>query len=99
MVLVGPIVEETFFRGFLYNALKKQWGMRWAMVTSGIFFALLHANWVGFLPIALLGITLAYVYELTGTLVASITLHALHNALVMGLLFAMRDLSQRIAGG
>ena len=99
VVLVGPIVEETFFRGFLYNALKRQWGKGWAIATSGVFFAALHATWTGFLPIALLGVTLAYVYEVTATLVASIALHALHNALVMGFVFIMRDLLQRLAGG
>ena len=99
VVLIGPIVEEAFFRGFLYSALKTKWGKRWAMVTSGIFFALLHANWVGFLPIALLGITLAFDYEVTGTLVASIALHSVHNTLVMGFVFLMRDLLKRVAGG
>ena len=99
VVLIGPIVEETFFRGFLYNALKTKWGKGRAVVASGIFFALLHANWVGFLPIALLGMTLAYVYEVSGTLVASIALHSIHNGLVMGFVFLMRDLLKRVAGG
>ena len=98
VVLIGPIVEEAFFRGFLYNALKTRWGKKWAMVLSGVFFALLHANWVGFLPIALLGVTLAYVYEVSGTLVASIALHSIHNGLVMGFVFLMRDLLKRVAG-
>ena len=94
VVLLGPVVEEIFFRGFLYNALKAQWGRRWAIVSSGLLFSALHANLIGFLPITLLGMTLAYGYELTGSLIASITIHVLHNTLVMVLFFFTNHFSQ-----
>ena len=87
VVLVGPIIEEIFFRGFLYNALKMKWGRRWAILATGFLFALLHANWVGLLPITLLGCALAYGYELTGSLVTSMTIHILHNSLIMAVFF------------
>ncbi|MFH1858132.1 MAG: type II CAAX endopeptidase family protein [Candidatus Omnitrophota bacterium] len=97
VTLVGPVVEEIFFRGFLYSALKMKWGKGWAVFASGFLFALLHANWVALLPIALLGCALAYIYELTGSLVASITIHVLHNALVMTVFLLAAHFS-RLAG-
>ncbi|MFA4981257.1 MAG: CPBP family intramembrane glutamic endopeptidase [Candidatus Omnitrophota bacterium] len=77
--IAGPVVEELFFRGFMYNALKKRAGIIWAMLITAAVFAGLHAHLVGFLPIMVLGIVLAYLYEKTGTLVSSITVHIMHN--------------------
>jgi len=94
VIFLGPVIEEIFFRGFLYNALKGKWGIKWAVLTSGFLFAALHANLIAFLPIVLLGCALAYSYELTGSLVASITIHVFHNALVMMLFFLMTHVSQ-----
>ena len=90
VVLIGPIVEEVFFRGFAYSALKKRCGVRKAMVLTAVIFAALHANLFGFLPIMLLGFLLAFVYEKTGSLISSITIHALHNGLMLGLSFLGR---------
>ena len=94
VVFLGPVMEEVFFRGFLYNALKVKWGKKWAILSSGLLFAGLHANLFGFLPITLLGCTLAYGYELTGSLVASITIHTLHNFLVMAIFLFTNHFSQ-----
>ena len=75
----GPVVEELFFRGFMYGALRKYAGVFWATMVTAVLFSALHTNIVGFFPIMILGIALAYVYEKTGTLVSSITLHTIHN--------------------
>lgn len=90
--IAGPIIEELFFRGFFYNALKKYTGAFWAMAASGAAFSLLHAHPVGFVPIMIIGMMLAYLYERTGTLVASITAHMIHNASMVGLVFLLKQL-------
>lgn len=91
--IVGPMIEELFFRGFMYNALKKHTGILWAMMISASAFAALHAHAVGFLPIVVIGILLAYLYEKTGTLVASVTVHILHNASMVGFVFLLKQLN------
>ncbi len=83
IAVLGPVVEETFFRGVLYAALRRRWGVRWGLLASGVCFAALHTTPVGFLPIWLLGVVLAYLYETTGSLVPSITLHILHNTAIL----------------
>jgi len=90
--VAGPIVEEIFFRGFLYAAIKKYIGVFWAAFISAGGFALLHAHLVGFLPILALGILLAYLYEKTGTLVSSITVHMIHNTGMVLLVFLVKQL-------
>ena len=90
VVILGPIVEEIFFRGFSYNAIKKRYGVFWAMILTAVVFAGLHGSLFGFLPIMALGLLLAYLYEKTGSLIASFTIHILHNSLMLTLLFLAR---------
>jgi membrane protease YdiL (CAAX protease family) len=94
VVALGPIVEEIFFRGFAYNAIKKRWGAPKACVLISVVFAGLHANLIGFLPIFALGLLLVYMYEKTGSLIPSITIHILHNSMMMLMLFLGRNLLQ-----
>ncbi len=96
VVFFGPVVEEVFFRGFAYNAIKKRWGSSWAMVLTAVVFAGLHGNIIGFLPIMALGVLLAYLYERTGSLTSSITIHILHNTLMVTLLFLARYFIQLV---
>jgi len=90
--IAGPIIEELFFRGFMYNAVKKYIGVFWAMVITAALFAALHAHAVGFLPIMVLGILLAYLYEKTGTLVSSMTVHMIHNLGMVFFVFLVKQL-------
>ncbi|MCK5306211.1 MAG: CPBP family intramembrane metalloprotease [Candidatus Omnitrophica bacterium] len=80
---LGPVVEEIFFRGFLYKALRKSFGVLPAVAVSSVFFAWLHMTFIGFLPIMVLGLLLAYLYEKNGTLIPSITVHIIHNSAII----------------
>ena len=90
--IFGPIAEEVFFRGFVYNAVKKKFGIMVSVFSTAIIFSLLHAHIVGFLPIMVLGVLLAYLYEKTGSLVAPITVHIIHNMGMVVLVFIIRTL-------
>ncbi|MBN2453605.1 MAG: CPBP family intramembrane metalloprotease [Candidatus Omnitrophica bacterium] len=90
--IAGPIIEEIFFRGFMYTAVKKYLGVFWAMLITAALFALLHAHMVGFLPILALGMLLAYLYEKTGTLISSMTVHVIHNLGMVFLVFLVKQL-------
>ncbi len=89
---VGPIIEELFFRAFMYQAFKKYVGVFWAVMVTSVFFAALHAHLIGFLPIMILGIVLCYVYEKTGSIVSSITVHTIHNLSMVFLVFLVKQL-------
>jgi len=88
----GPFAEELFFRGFLYGAVKKKIGVLYAAFFTSAIFAMLHANIVGFFPIMILGVLLVYVYEKTGSLISSITVHIFHNLVMLYLVFVARQL-------
>lgn len=88
----GPIAEEIFFRGFMYNAVKKKTGIFWAVIITSAIFSLLHAHIVGFFPIFALGVLLAYLYEKTGSLVPSMAVHITHNLGMVILVFLMKGI-------
>lgn len=85
--VLAPISEETYFRGFLYPALRKRMGRIPALIIANSFFGILHFDLLRFIPITLGGIWLTILYERTGTLYTSIIAHAVWNALMIGLVF------------
>ncbi len=91
--IIGPIAEETFFRGFAYNALKRRLGVISSTVVTSAVFALLHANIVGFFPIMCLGFLLTYLYEKSGSLIPSITVHIVHNSILTVFMLAIKELT------
>lgn len=90
--VIGPIAEEVFFRGVIYSAMRKYLPFGVAIAINGCLFALIHTNVLGFLPIMVLGGTLAYLYERTGSLLCSIVVHVVHNSLLMTVSIVLRHL-------
>ena len=94
VTLVGPIAEEIFFRGFAYRALREKLGVFKAIALTSLVFAALHTNLVGFFPILILGILLAYLAQKTNSIIPSITVHVLHNTVILSFLL----LTKKIVG-
>lgn len=90
--LVGPVAEELFFRGVLYAAVRRRLSRVAAMLISAALFAFIHTNVIGFLPILLLGCLLAYLYERTGSLISPLSIHIVHNSLLMSVALVWRRL-------
>ena len=93
VALVGPALEEIFFRGFAYAGLRKRFGVWPSACIASAAFAALHMNAVAFFPIFVLGMFLAYLYESSGSLIPSITAHMLHNAIMVALTLGFKGLS------
>jgi len=91
--VIGPIMEEIVFRGFMYGAFRKRLGVVWGMVVTSLVFSLLHAHPVGFVPIFILGMLLVYLYEKTGSLIPSFTVHIIHNLASIGMVFLVKYLN------
>jgi hypothetical protein len=89
-IAVAPIFEEFFFRGFAYPALKQRWGTWQALVIVSAVFAAIHLHLPSLGPLFVLAIGLGLAYELTGSLLAPITMHALFNAVNVGMLLYVR---------
>ena len=79
VVFGAPIAEEILFRGFLYGGLRRGLPILPALLVSGFIFSLAHFNVGLVIPFTLVGAVLAYIYERSGTLYASIGVHFLFN--------------------
>jgi len=78
-VLIVPLIEELFFRGFLYAFMKRFTSTWTAIVLSAGVFAFAHVNIGSALPLWLLGIVLAAAYEHTGSLLLPMGIHGCFN--------------------
>ena len=85
LVVLTPVVEEVFFRGFVYSGLVPRLGVGWAMVVSAVVFSLSHLVVGVFIPIFITGMLLALLYHRTGSLWPSIVAHAGQNTLAVAL--------------
>lgn len=92
VVVLAPVAEEMFFRGLLYRVFKGffaplRCGPSAAAALSGALFALIHADAFVFLPLALMGVMLCMAYEKSGSILSPIIVHALFNALNLGIIW------------
>ena len=90
-ISVAPVFEEFFFRGFAYPVLKQRFGRGRALLLIAAIFALSHWHAPSFLPLFVFALGLGLAYELTGSLVAPITMHALFNATMILQIFYQRS--------
>ena len=90
VVILAPIAEEIFFRGVVFNALLREGGRRWAYIGSSALFAVIHVSLVALVPIFLLGLALAWIYQRTGNLLAPMAMHATVNAISVALALLVR---------
>ena len=74
-----PIVEEVIFRGAIFNILRRWIPFVWAMLISAVAFGVFHGNLVQFIYASLCGLFLAYAYEKTKSIFASIFSHIAMN--------------------
>lgn len=82
-VAVGPgIVEEVWCRGFLGRGLVARYGTVQGVLWTSLLFGFLHIDPAYALVAAAMGAYLHFVYFACRSIVASITLHALNNAVV-----------------
>jgi len=93
-VFVAPLVEELFFRGFLYPALTRRIGVVAGVLLTAGGFALIHspqlANaWVPLLVIFMVGAILTVVRAVTQSVAVTVLMHMGYNStLFIGLFIA-----------
>jgi membrane protease YdiL (CAAX protease family) len=85
VVLVGPFVEELFFRGFVFAGLLRRFGLPAAAVMSSFVFAAAHMDVAVAGPAFLAGSVYALVYWRTGTLWPVLLAHTAQNAIAFAL--------------
>ncbi len=85
-VVIAPLAEEFFFRGFLFSAAKKLNCPKFGWFATSFLFALIHHNAPIFVPLFVFALALTWLYEKTGNLLAPVAAHAVFNATNLAIL-------------
>ncbi len=86
VIVLAPLSEEFFFRGFFFRALRNRFPLLIAAGIDGLVFGFIHWDFStahGLLivpPLAVLGFVFCLIYERTGSLFPVIALHAINNS-------------------
>lgn len=88
-VVIAPVFEELLFRGLLLPALARRYGAAAATLVISAVFAVIHGHLPSVVPLFILSVSLCLAYIGTGSLVASIVMHAVFNGVTVALLFAV----------
>ena len=79
VLLMAPLAEEIFHRGFLVGAIRRRWGPIAAVVISAALFSALHFDVGSLIPFFVVGVAFALAYLKSGSLWASISAHFVFN--------------------
>jgi CAAX protease family protein len=79
VVVVSPVAEEIFFRGFLYGSLRGRFGFAASAAISSAAFSLFHPPPQLMVLIFAVGFVLAWLYERRGSLAGPIAAHVAFN--------------------
>ena len=85
-VSIAPATEEFLFRFFLYGVAKRYFGRTFGILTNALLFAAVHLHLPSFAPLFVLGVCLTIAYEWSGSILVSMTMHAIFNAAALTLL-------------
>jgi membrane protease YdiL (CAAX protease family) len=88
-ILIAPLGEELLFRGILYPAIKQRGFPRLALWGTSLAFGAIHLNLAIFLPLTVLALLLAWLYEKTENLLAPAMAHSCFNAINFLWLYAL----------
>jgi ABC-2 type transport system permease protein len=82
-VVAAPLCEEFIFRGLIFGGLRRSMGLAPAMLMSAALFAIVHPP-ASTVPVFVLGLGTAFVYDRTRSLLGPMLVHAVYNAMVVG---------------
>jgi membrane protease YdiL (CAAX protease family) len=88
----APVTEETFFRGMFFGYLRRRFSWVSAGIISALLFALVHPQGLLGTPVlGVIGFTMSAIREWRGSLIASMSAHALNNGSALLMLFMLLD--------
>lgn len=77
-VVAAPVCEEFIFRGLVFRGLRRSLPLAWAACFSAAIFACVHSP-LAAMPVFVMGLLAALVFEFSGWLVAPMVAHFTYN--------------------
>jgi membrane protease YdiL (CAAX protease family) len=99
--LIAPVIEELFFRGFLYPVLARRLGVVIGVVLTSVAFALIHQSqlahaWVPLAVLFVVGVVLTLTRVITNSVACSVLVHMGYNATLFLSLYIVSDHFQHL---
>ena len=94
--LLAPLIEEIFFRGFLFQGFRARYGWISGMLLSSGIFAVAHLDPVSLIPTFILGCVLAYLYHRSNSVWPGVILHVMVNSFGLCAAYAATQYPQLI---
>jgi membrane protease YdiL (CAAX protease family) len=91
--ILGPILEELFFRGILLNQFSKRYSRLKALFISSLLFTGAHFRLEGILILFLSGMVFGHIYLKSKSIISSITAHCLLNIFIFNSTTQMQNLN------
>lgn len=83
LVIIPPIIEETVFRGFIFPAFAKKWGMVSGAIASSVLFGFAHLQANISVYTFILGLLLCFLYVRLKSIFPGMFFHMLNNYLAV----------------
>lgn len=93
LAAVPAVLEELVFRGIILNAFRKKTGDVASIFISAALFSLMHCSPQQTVFTFVFGIVLAFVVVKTGSVVSSMIIHFLNNAIAVVFMYAKFDIA------
>jgi len=81
IVILGPIVEEIFFRGFILGASVNKFGVFWGNIFTAFIFGLSHFQINSIIPLFILGVIVNSIAIRGRSIIPAIGFHILNNGI------------------
>ena len=78
-IVIAPICEEVFFRGYLFGGLLRGMNVWLATIVSALLFTLVHGDIGSAVPLLIIGLILPILRWRTGSLWPGVALHTVNN--------------------
>lgn len=85
--IIGPIVEEIVFRGFLFNSLSRRINIVLSAIITTLIFAFMHISISSCIFALITGFIFIYFYIKTNNLLVSFIIHSFCNMMALIVLF------------
>ncbi|MBI5842743.1 MAG: CPBP family intramembrane metalloprotease [Chloroflexi bacterium] len=91
-IILAPLVEEIFFRGFLFQGFREKMGWLKAALLSSLIFSASHLDPAALIPTFVLGFTFSYIFHRTNSLWPGMILHFTVNSFGLCVAFAVTQI-------
>jgi len=79
-IIIGPIIEEIFWRGIIIHKYANKFGIKRTIVISSIIFSIIHLQKNYFIALFAFSIVLSILYLIARSLLVTFFCHAIYNA-------------------